>query len=263
MATWGDLKQNALKLGFLLTDKDVNDVPLLATDAYGNFIAGAHGFAQVVVKHSDGSQSLIEGTAAGLDLWHPDASDPGATVVRTGHAFIDDKAFTAAPLVDGAGNLLPDADNVAGTVIIPNAQGQLPVYDDELLNAHYVAGDGRCWLGGTEDRADFDETVTAGGRDRILAAISTLLPKLPPVRVIRHGMRVVRDSARVRVVGDVGGVSVGVRAAVVTRCALTGRNVRPGRSALSRWNYLRRQLLASQTLARSGSPMVGENSAVG
>ena len=29
---------------------DVGDVPLLATDAYGNFIPGAHGFAQLVVQ---------------------------------------------------------------------------------------------------------------------------------------------------------------------------------------------------------------------
>ena len=35
-ATWLDLRLNALKLGILLTDTDVGDVPLLATDAYGN-----------------------------------------------------------------------------------------------------------------------------------------------------------------------------------------------------------------------------------
>ena len=45
MATWADVKANALKLGILLSDADVGDVPLLATDAYGNFILGANGFA--------------------------------------------------------------------------------------------------------------------------------------------------------------------------------------------------------------------------
>ena len=41
-------------LGIQLTDADVFDVPLLATDPYGNFIRGAHGFAQVVMKGADG-----------------------------------------------------------------------------------------------------------------------------------------------------------------------------------------------------------------
>ena len=50
MATWSDVKANALKLGIMLTDDDVGDVPLLATDAYGNFMLGANGFAQVVVR---------------------------------------------------------------------------------------------------------------------------------------------------------------------------------------------------------------------
>ena len=50
MATWADVKANALKLGLLLTDADVGDVPLLATDAYGNVMLGPNGFAQVVVR---------------------------------------------------------------------------------------------------------------------------------------------------------------------------------------------------------------------
>ena len=51
MATWGDLKANAATfLGIKITDADVNTVPLLATDAYGNFIPGPHGLPQLVVK---------------------------------------------------------------------------------------------------------------------------------------------------------------------------------------------------------------------
>ena len=78
MATWADVKANALKLGILLTDADVGDVPLLATDAYGNVMLGANGFAQVVVRTSNGVDG-IAGTndditfssralRAGLDL---------------------------------------------------------------------------------------------------------------------------------------------------------------------------------------------------
>jgi VCBS repeat-containing protein len=125
MATWADVKTNALKLGILLTDANVNDVPLLATDAYGNFIAGANGFAQVVVKHADGTTTLVEGTAAGLDLAHPDANDPSATIVGTGHAFINDKAHAADPF-SSSGVFLGEGN-----------------YDAALLDAHYIAGDGR------------------------------------------------------------------------------------------------------------------------
>ena len=48
MATWATVKAQAQdKLGILLDDHDVGNVPLLATDAYGNFIKGPHGFPQV------------------------------------------------------------------------------------------------------------------------------------------------------------------------------------------------------------------------
>ena len=41
MATWGEVKaQAAQMLGIHLTDSDVGSVPLLRTDAYGNFIPG-------------------------------------------------------------------------------------------------------------------------------------------------------------------------------------------------------------------------------
>jgi hypothetical protein len=51
MSTWGVLKAQARDvLGINLTDADFDNVPLVATDAYGNFIAGSHGFPQVVMK---------------------------------------------------------------------------------------------------------------------------------------------------------------------------------------------------------------------
>ena len=48
MATWGEVKAQALLLGIELTDFDVGSVPLLRTDQYGNFIPGTNGFAQVI-----------------------------------------------------------------------------------------------------------------------------------------------------------------------------------------------------------------------
>ena len=52
MATWAELKANALTfLGIKLDDvNDVGNVPLLATDAYGNLILGPHGLAQLIVS---------------------------------------------------------------------------------------------------------------------------------------------------------------------------------------------------------------------
>ena len=106
MATWGDLKANAATfLGIKITDADVNSVPLLATDPYGNFIAGAHGLPQLVVKFTDGTQGLVEGNMANpVGLGHPGDASP-STPSRARHItrfwsaarFIDDKAQTANP----------------------------------------------------------------------------------------------------------------------------------------------------------------------
>lgn len=53
MATWADLKANAANfLGIRLTDADIGSLPLLATDAYGNFLPGANGLPQLVVRNS-------------------------------------------------------------------------------------------------------------------------------------------------------------------------------------------------------------------
>lgn len=130
MATWAVVKAQARDiLGINLTDADVFNVPLLATDPYGNFIKGPNGFPQVVFS----GNVLVEGDPTangglGIDL-------TGA--VRTGHQFLIDVAHSASPF-DTAGNALTaDADDVAGG---PVAAGE---YDNELLDAHYMAGDGR------------------------------------------------------------------------------------------------------------------------
>ena len=51
MATWAELKAQARDmLGIQLLDANVGNVPLLATDQYGNFIPGSvDGFAQVII----------------------------------------------------------------------------------------------------------------------------------------------------------------------------------------------------------------------
>ena len=83
-------------LGINLTDADVFDVPLLATDAYGNFIKGAHGFPQVMMKGADGI-GRHRGRRPGRR--QPRCTDqPGATRCRTGHQFLIDIAHNAVPV---------------------------------------------------------------------------------------------------------------------------------------------------------------------
>ncbi|WP_304363992.1 peroxidase family protein [Paracoccus albicereus] len=146
LATWGDVKEQAREmLGIELTDADVFAVPLLRTDVYGKFIPDANGFAQVIVGlGADGipntaDDQVISGT--------PNAPASLTNAIRTSNAFLDDIAHHAVPdLYDTNGDRIsdtpkaPDADTEAGTPATPQPVG---TYDNELLDAHYITGDGR------------------------------------------------------------------------------------------------------------------------
>jgi Ca2+-binding RTX toxin-like protein len=125
MPTWATVRsQAATLLGIELSDADVQSIPLLATDEYGRFLRGARGLPQVVT-----ASGLVEG----------DVADPVAVpadAVRIGIAFLDDIAHNAVPKA----GLAPDGDDR-----VTGAAGSQPAgtYDDEMLAAHYVAGDGR------------------------------------------------------------------------------------------------------------------------
>ena len=125
IANWAEVKARAAAtLGIRLEDIDVLSVPLLLTDPYGHFIPGSNGFPQVVFP----GNGLVQGNPAAP------VSVVGSLKVGTG--FLDDIAHNAVP---NAG-LNPDTD------LIVNPTGPLPeanVYDDELLNAHFITGDGR------------------------------------------------------------------------------------------------------------------------
>ncbi len=129
LANWAEVKAQAREmLGIQLTDADVTNVPLLATDEYGRFLRGPNGFAQLVTANG-----LVEGDPnanGGLGV-----STAGA--LRTGHAFLDDIAHGAAPRLTAGGALNPDSDTAVG-----NAQSG-GTYDNELLDRHFVTGDGR------------------------------------------------------------------------------------------------------------------------
>ena len=50
LATWADIKAQAKNvLGIELTDLNVGNIPLIASDQYGNFIPGPNGYPQLVV----------------------------------------------------------------------------------------------------------------------------------------------------------------------------------------------------------------------
>jgi Ca2+-binding RTX toxin-like protein len=139
IANWGEVKAQALTmLGIRLDDFDVHNVPLLVTDQYGKFIPGANGYAQMVMRPDATHLTnwVQEGTAAGITT---------AGSIGTNHAFLNDIAHHAAPgYWDHDGNpatvrirQTADADGTLGD------DGNAGTYDDEMLNSHFVTGDGR------------------------------------------------------------------------------------------------------------------------
>ncbi|WP_170285102.1 peroxidase family protein, partial [Microvirga aerophila] len=147
LATWADVKKQAAeKLGVLLTDADVTNIPLFVMDEYGEFVRGPNGFPQLVTslgldgKFGGGDDSFLEG--------NPAAPISTAGAIRTGHAFLDDIAHAAVPVIAG-GVLQQDGDeavgykNADGTAGPLNTRGTQTAYDNELLDAHYITGDGR------------------------------------------------------------------------------------------------------------------------
>jgi hypothetical protein len=116
-------------------------VPLIVTDPYGHFKPGLHGFPQMVRPGpTPTTPILVEGEpTANSGKGVPVPAD----AFRTGHAFLNDIAHNAVP-VDANGNALPpDTDTtICDFRQVPSCQ-QPGTYDDELLNAHFITGDGR------------------------------------------------------------------------------------------------------------------------
>ena len=128
LANWAEVKaQAATLLGLELVDMDVNNIPMLATDPYGKFIPGpARGLPQYVT-----ATGFVEGDTA-------NPVPAPANVVRIGIAFLNDIAHSAAPNT----TVGPDTDLVAGLSLdTPVPAGS---YDNELLDLHFICGDGRC-----------------------------------------------------------------------------------------------------------------------
>ncbi|WP_326968254.1 peroxidase family protein [Arthrobacter sp. CG_A4] len=137
MATWATVKsQAAIFLGLKLEDKDVTNIPMIAADPYGKFIPGLNGLPQYVT-----ATGLVEGNIA--------APVPVPANVRYFDTpFLTDIAHNADPSPQDTDNNpgtprvapLPDADNAASADFANQPAG---TYDDEMLNVHFAAGDGR------------------------------------------------------------------------------------------------------------------------
>jgi Ca2+-binding RTX toxin-like protein len=157
LPTWADVKAQALDmLGLKLSNVHVHEVPLLATDAYGMYERGPNGYAQVLVEvvHAGGTSVVkVEGKLGGLDLLNITAADLPAGHGMTGitdigalgtrHAFLDDIAHNAVP-TNAAGAALPaDGDSAVGYSGGVDGRGRNTSYDDEMLDRHFITGDGR------------------------------------------------------------------------------------------------------------------------
>jgi Ca2+-binding RTX toxin-like protein len=138
MANWGDVKsQTANLLGIQLVDTDVANIPMIKADPYGNFIPGPNGFPQMVTGLG---ADLVAGTADDVLIeGNPAAPVSTSTAIRINTAFLNDIAHSAGP------NGVPDPDSVAGLSLSPAicSPGPSPCYDNELLDLHVIAGDGR------------------------------------------------------------------------------------------------------------------------
>jgi Ca2+-binding RTX toxin-like protein len=143
IGNWAEVKtQSSTKLGIWLNDRDVFDVPLLLTDPYGHFKAGAHGFPQLVLPLPcpaggvpAGTVCLLEGNPTangglGVDI---------APAFRTGHQFLNDIAHNAVP----SPGLTAVRDGVYCDFRSTTCTTAPATYDGDVLDAHFVTGDGR------------------------------------------------------------------------------------------------------------------------
>lgn len=145
LPTWADIKAQAMKLGIKLTDYDAKSVPVIATDQYGKFIPGSHGFPLMLFTNGT-SYQWVEGFSSGLTT-EGGTAPAGYKAVGSGHAFINDTTASAVPYQSSfcpgytPGNkLTADPDKIINSA---SASPSCTYYDDETLDIHLVAGDGR------------------------------------------------------------------------------------------------------------------------
>lgn len=142
LATWGDIKAQARDLlGIELSDGDVLNIPLLRTDPYGAFIRGPNGLPQIVTGVGpDGIPNTADDIVVEGNLSAP-VNTFSVGAIRIGHAFLDDIAHAANPFDGRTGTLkTADDDDAVGLSDSTSTEGR---YDNELLDRHFITGDGR------------------------------------------------------------------------------------------------------------------------
>jgi glycine oxidase len=158
---------------------------LLAT---GNALVEAATYTHAVVRAAERLGSRLQaGEVVGLRC---DGTRAVAVAVAGGAEIACDGLVVApgawaAQASDWLGVSLPVAP-VKGELLLVEADDGL---DADVSRRHvgaYQAEGGQIWLGGTEDDAAFDSTPSESGRERILAGIAELLPRLAAPRIVRH-----------------------------------------------------------------------------
>ena len=142
LPTWADAKKQAQEmLGIQLQDKDALNVPMLAVDPYGKFIPGpANGLPQFVTGSGLVEADRTANEGRGTLVPH--------NVLYFNTPFLTDIAHNADPSPQDPDHNpatppiapRPDTDITASADFTSQAPG---TYDDEMLNAHFIAGDGR------------------------------------------------------------------------------------------------------------------------
>ncbi len=161
ISTWATTKKQAAEvLGLLLTDADVDDIPMLVADAYGNFVPGPNGLPQYMTTTGPVEGNLATPVPVPANALHFDTP------------FLTDIAHSAVPTTAG-----PDANDTAGESLdTPSPAG---TYDDELLDAHFTCGDGRC---NENIGLSAIHQVFHSEHDRLVGDISTTLANNPSLQ---------------------------------------------------------------------------------
>ncbi|MEP7017976.1 MAG: peroxidase family protein, partial [Actinomycetota bacterium] len=166
IGTWAAVKlQAATKLGLKLVDADVTNIPMLATDPYGKFTPGPlRGLPQFVTT----AGTLVEGNLA-TPVPVPSNVRHFDTPFLTDIAHNADPSPQTNPATGAVTVPVPDADLTPSANFAAQPAG---TYDDEMLNAHFACGDGRC----NENIAlSSIHTIFHSEHDRLVADIKNTL----------------------------------------------------------------------------------------
>ena len=146
IANWAQIKANALNIGIVLHDADITGIPLVAVDKNGQLILDANGMPQLVALNKvTGEIVYVKDTTlandANIQARVADLSTDWAAsdfvLMTTKHAFLNDMALPLPPLGGPGWNGRDLVDNV-------NLGPPFGIVNFKtVLEAHYVAGDGR------------------------------------------------------------------------------------------------------------------------